>query len=73
MDNQSMIHDTRETNPYGAGTVTINRERLAVLEIKETFLIALQYAGVHNWDGYSKATDLFNEWTRGETRKYPTR
>lgn len=54
-------------------TITISKERLAVLEIKETFLIALQYAGVHNWEGYGKATDLFNEWTRGETRKYPTR
>jgi hypothetical protein len=54
-------------------TVTISKERLAVLEIKETFLIALQYAGVHDWEGYGKATDLFKEWTRGETREYPAR
>ena len=44
-------------------TVTISEEEYDRLIENERFLCALQGAGVDNWDGYSDAQDILEEWS----------
>lgn len=42
--------------------VTISAEEYASLKDDQDFLLALQGAGVDNWDGYDYAMELRREW-----------
>jgi hypothetical protein len=43
--------------------IVISKERLVELLNAEEELIALEAAGVDNWDGYDEREDFQEEWT----------
>ena len=47
-------------------TITITEKKYDELLEDSQFLSALEAAGVDNWDGYSIAADIKNEWDNEE-------
>ena len=43
-------------------TVTVNRAEYLRLEGVDSFMDALNAAGVDNWSGYGDALDILEEW-----------
>lgn len=42
--------------------ITIKLTEYAQMNEDQTFLYALQAAGVDNWDGYDEAKDILEQW-----------
>lgn len=57
MENNFMYGDLTEA----ANTVTITKERYEELIETESWLLALESAGVDNWDGIDFARELYEE------------
>jgi hypothetical protein len=43
--------------------VEITKKQYEELQDAQAFLLALQAAGVDNWDGYDYAIDILEEWS----------
>lgn len=47
-------------------TITITKAEYDSLKEDENLLLALQSAGVDNWEGYSYARELMTEWAEND-------